>query len=267
MPDFRIDRSSDLPSYRSPQLMSQPRLRHGFFTRLGGVSQGMYESLNFRFSGSDSRENVMQNFRLAAQSLGEDETRVVRTVQAHGDHIVVAHPVTELTAAGEQVDALITNEPHVVLTGFYADCQLILLYDRHTRSCGLAHVGWRGAACEVLPKTIRKMTAEFGVRPSDLIAAVGPSICRSCFETDDDVPEALNRTYGEAISDYMYREGDKWHVDLKNITYMALVREGVLPMNIDISNECTCCGDKRLFWSHRRQGDARGVHAGMIVME
>ena len=269
MPDLRFDKKAAVPAYRSAQLLAFPRLHHGFFTRLGGVSQGVFESLNFRVSGGDSRELVLRNYRLAAQSLGADETNVVHTVQVHSDRIEVARPVTQMTAAGDGTgaDALITAEPGVVLTGFYADCQLILLYDHRARVCAVVHSGWRGTAQEILPKTIRRMVEEFGCKPGDLVAAVGPSICRSCFETDDDVPQALTAAYGDSISDYMYREGEKWHVDLKNITYMALLREGLLPMNIDISNQCTRCGDKELFWSHRRQGDQRGVHAGMIVME
>ena len=106
----------------------------------------------------------------------------------------------------------------------------------------------------------------YGTEPSELIAAVGPSICRSCFVTDDDVPEKMRETFGGMVQEYMYREGEKWCVDLKNITYTMLLRADVLAYNIDISNYCTCCGDKKLFWSHRRCGEDRGVHAGMIAI-
>lgn len=264
MSDLRFDLQNDVPKYHSAQLDSYPRLRHGFFTRMGGVSTGAYESLNFRFNSDDSEKNVMKNFDLAARSLGFDAAHIVRTKQSHSDHIVVVEGVDGFCAAGEEVDALITATPGVLLAGFYADCQLVMLYDHHIRVCALAHAGWRGVAKEIIPKTIRMMTERFKTRPSDLTAVVGPSICRNCFETDDDVPEVLEQAYGDAISDYMYREKGKWHVDLRNITYMTLLREGILSMNIDVCNECTCHGDRERFWSHRRDGELRGVHAGMI---
>lgn len=264
MSDLRFDSSEPVPRYYSAQLAAFPRLRHGFFTRLGGVSAGAYESLNFRFNSGDKEEVVMRNYDLAAKSLGFDAAHIVRTKQCHSDNIAVVNGVDGFCAAGDEVDALITATPGVLLAGFYADCQLVMMFDHHAKVCALAHAGWRGVANEIIPKTIRMMVERFNVRPADLTAAVSPSICRNCFETDDDVPEALERTYKESISDYMYRESGKWHVDLRNITYMTLLREGILSMNIDVSNQCTCHGDRTLLWSHRRDGEQRGAHAGMI---
>lgn len=267
MSDLRFDSTSAVPRYYSAQLASYPRLRHGYFTRLGGVSTDVYESLNFRLSSDDSPENVMKNFDLAAESLGFESQQIVRTMQSHTDCIRVVDSVSGFCAAGENTDALVTAKPGVLLAGFYADCQLVMLFDHHARVCALVHAGWRGTANEIVTKTIALMADQFNVRRNDLTAVIGPSICRNCFETDDDVPEALGKTYGEAISDYMYRENGKWHVDLRNITYMALLREGILPMNIDVGSQCTCHGDRKLFWSHRRDGEQRGVHAGMIGMQ
>ena len=154
----------------------------------------------------------------------------------------------------------------MVLCGFYADCQLVMLYDHRNKACGLVHAGWRGIAGEIVRKTIERMQQRYGSNPNEMIAAVGPSICRSCFVTDDDVPEKMRETFGDMVQEYMYREGDKWCVDLKNITYTMLLRADILAYNIDISNICPCCGDKSLFWSHRRQGENRGVQAGMISL-
>lgn len=266
MPDLYFDRGAALPVMRSRQLYSVPRLHHGFFTRLGGCSEGVYDSLNFRVHSMDIPENVQENYRRAAQSLGYDESRVYATVQTHSDRIAVVGRPDGMTAVDPPADALITNVPGVILSCFYADCQPVLIYDPHTRSVAAVHSGWRGVVNGIVPKTIAKMAAEFGARAGNLLVAVGPSICRSCFETDDDVPELMRAAHGESINEYIYREGGKWHIDLKNITYRLLLQAGVPPINIDISNACPCCGDRTLFWSHRRQGDDRGVHAAMIVM-
>lgn len=268
MSELRKQVQEDLIYYTSPQLSVYPKLRHAFFTRRGGLSSDPYESLNFRFNSRDDRETVLKNFDIAARVLGSDREHVTRTCQMHTDHIAQVTESSGFVQLGgeEGVDALITNVPGAVLCGFYADCQLILLYDHKHRACGLVHAGWRGIAQEITRKTIERMTQCYGSDPAEMIAAVGPSICRSCFATDDDVPERMRETFGGMVQEYMYREGDKWRVDLKNITYSMLLRADILPYNIDISNLCPCCGDKSLFWSHRRQGEERGVQAGMIVL-
>ena len=108
---------------------------------------------------------------------------------------------------------------------------------------------------------------EFGTQPKNIIAAVGPAICRRCFETDDDVKEILFEIYEDQVPDYFYKEGAKWHIDLKMLTYSSLIRLGVQPYNIDVSTRCPCCGEEELYWSHRRTKGVRGVHAGMIMLK
>ena len=169
--------TGDLITLHSPQLEMFPRLRHAYFTRHGGVSGGVYESLNFRFAGNDNRETVLENYRIAAAFLGGNMDRVARTTQKHTDNIVIVENVDGFTSIGDGVDALITATPGVVLAGFYADCQLVLLYDRKRHVCALAHSGWRGVVNGIVPKTIAKMQEVFGTKPSDLVVAVGPYIC------------------------------------------------------------------------------------------
>lgn len=254
----------------SPQLSICPGLSHGFFTREGGVSKGIFESLNFRYTGGDNEKDIAENYRIAAEAIGGRYDDIVRTCQLHTDTIEV---ITSREGGFRQVgrpdgcDAVMTNVPGVVLAGFFADCQLILLYDEKHHAAAAVHAGWRGVANRILAKTIEKMGEVYGTQPKNVIAAVSPSICRRCFETDDDVKEALFEIYEDQVPDYFYREGVKWHIDLKMLTYSSLIRLGVQPYNIDISNYCPCCGDEKLFWSHRRLGQSRGVHAGMIMIK
>ena len=267
MSDLKKQMQDDLVYYTSPQLSVYPRLRHAFFTRAGGVSSGVYESMNFRFTGTDRRDDIMKNYDIAAHLLGSDLHHVVRTTQKHTDRVaVISEKNQDFLSVGDGVDALVTNIPGVVLTGFYADCQLVMLYDHKNKAIGVVHAGWRGVCNEIVRKTIETMHEVYGSNPSEIIAAVGPSICRSCFVTDDDVPQKMRETFGGMVQEYIYREGEKWCVDLKNITYTMLLRANIMAYNIDISNICPCCGDKKLFWSHRRNGEQRGVHAGMICL-
>lgn len=262
--------NGSLVYYISPQFLTFSGVRHAFFTRKGGVSSGVFESLNFRFSGGDEQSKVLKNYAIAAAEIGGEPENIVRSTQKHTDVIKMVDAAVpgcsgfNIEEEGP-VDALITAKRGIVLTGFFADCQILLIYDHKCRIAAVVHAGWRGVEKEIVRKVVARFV-ELGSKPSDITVAVGPSICRRCFETDDDVPERLGAVYGDQINEFIYREGDKWHIDLKSITYSTLLQLGVLPYNIDISSLCPCCGDKELFWSHRRDGEARGVNAAMIMM-
>ena len=253
MAELRKNEKDGFIYYTAPQLEPQRNLSHAFFTRIGGVSGGAYASLNFRLNCDDSRDNVRENHRRAGALLGAAEDSIVTTKQKHTDNIRIIGRDTLQTDTDEPVDALITDVRGLCLTAYYADCQVVMLYDRKK---------------QVVSKTLDKMIDIFGCRAKDIYAAIGPSICRRCFECDDDVPEALFQAYDSYISEYIYREGQKWHIDLKNITYITLTSRGLSPINIDVSSLCPCCTtSEELFWSHRRQGENRGVQGAMIMLK
>lgn len=146
---------------------------------------------------------------------------------------------------------------------FSADCGTILLYDPVQEAIGAVHAGWRGVASGLAAKTVRRMQEAFGTEPGDLLAATGPSIGACCFETDDDVPEAMRRALGAAAEPYMVRWGEKWHIDLKGINALWLRQAGV--QRIDVCPDCTGCHPER-WWSHRKMGDRRGAQAALIAL-
>ena len=268
MAELRKNEKDGFIYYTAPQLEPQRNLSHAFFTRAGGVSSGAYASLNFRLNCDDSLVNVQENHRRAGALLGAAEDSIVTTKQKHTDNIRIIGRDTLQTDTDEPVDALITDLPGVCLTAYYADCQVVMLYDRKKQVAAIVHAGWRGVANKIVSKTLDKMIDIFGCRAKDIYAAIGPSICRRCFECDDDVPEALFQAYDSYISEYIYREGQKWHIDLKNITYITLTSRGLSPINIDVSSLCPCCTtSEELFWSHRRHGENRGVQGAMIMLK
>ena len=128
---------------------------------------------------------------------------------------------------------------------------------------GAAHAGWRGAACGIAYKTVRRMQELFGTDPGDLRAAIGAAIGLCCFETDADVPQALEAALGAEAEPYITRRGPKWHVDLKGVNARWLEKAGV--RQIDVSPDCTACLPE-LYWSHRRMGQARGAQIAMICL-
>ena len=238
---------------------------HAFTTRLGGVSDGSFASLNLAMHRGDSDENVRRNFGILADELDFDSDKLVLTRQTHSD---IVRKVTGSDARGldhrnyPESDALITNDEGCALVVFTADCTPILLYDSVTGAVGAVHAGWRGTAADIAGKTVEAMQREFGSCPDNIRAAIGPNIGMCCFETDADVPNAIFEAYGREAERFIRKNGEKFYVDLKSVNALALHRAGVI--NIEISDDCTMCAPDR-FWSHRITGTERGSQGAIIV--
>ncbi len=243
------------------------RVPHAFTTRYGGVSQGIFASMNLNLRDGESMENVEENIRILGNNLDFDPEKLVMTQQIHSD---LVRTVTSADALGfyhkdyPVCDGLVTKEPGVALMVFTADCTPILLWDPVTGAVGAAHAGWRGTAADICGKTVAAMAA-LGADPANIRAAIGPNIGQCCFETDMDVPLAMIEAYGAEV----YRNakcirpvGQRNHVNLKEINALALSRAGVT--KIDISSDCTMCQPDR-FWSHRHTRGRRGSQGAVIV--
>lgn len=237
---------------------------HGFTTRLGGVSGGALASMNLGFGRGDTFEIVAENYARLGQAIGFDPACVSLSRQVHGNEVrcITEADVLGLEAPRSDCDALITDRTGTALVIFTADCIPVLLYDPVRGAVGAAHCGWRGTALGTAARTVRAMQEAYGCDPAQIRAAIGPGIGGCCFETDADVPAAMREALGETAEAYMWREGDKWHVDLKAINDCWLRRAGL--RQIDRSGSCTAC-DLEHFWSHRRMGLQRGSQAAVIV--
>lgn len=239
---------------------------HCFTTRLGGVSGGYLGSMNLGMHRGDNPENVLENYRRLAQAVGFDPRGLVLTKQVHTDTVRVvdeSHAGAGLYAPElEPCDGLVTNTPGLALAVFTADCTPVLLFDPVTGAVGAVHAGWRGTALQIAPKAVELMQANFGCRARDMVAAIGPNIGQCCFETDADVPQAMEKAFGSEAMAFVRTQGEKYYVNLKGLNALALRRAGV--EKISLSGDCTACQPER-FWSHRRVGANRGSQAGIIV--
>jgi hypothetical protein len=238
-----------------------------FTTRIGGVSSGIYESLNLAQRTDDPIENVKENYSRLCNTLGISTDDIVCSTQIHGTHVrvVTKDDCGKLFKPNpHNADALITNTPGVALMVFVADCVPILLCDPVKRVAGAVHAGWRGTTANIAGKTVQKMISEFGCSPSDINATIGPCIAKCCFETDSDVADALQEALKEDSCDCFTKNGDKYNVDLKETNRILLKTAGI--ENITVSDECTSClSDK--YWSHRKTQGKRGSQAAIIVIE
>ena len=239
---------------------------HAFTTRIGGVSDGIYESLNLAQMAGDDIENVKKNYTLLCNALDISIDDIIRSNQIHGTHV---HVVTEndrcklFTPSPHSADSIIANIPGAALMVYIADCVPILLYDPVKKAVGAVHAGWRSTVADISGVTIDKMVKEFGCSPGNIKAAIGPCISKCCFETDSDVADALTEALGNNACGCMTKHGNKYFVDLKEANNIMLKKAGLI--DILISDECTSClADK--YWSHRRTKGQRGSQAALIII-
>ena len=241
---------------------------HCFTTRFGGVSQGHLASLNIGIHRGDAWENVLKNYEIIGNSLGFDTKNAVLSHQTHSDTVRVVTAADAgaglFTPELPECDALITDVPGIALTVFTADCTPILLWDGVTGAVGAVHAGWRGTAASIAGKAVNAMAANYGTRPEDIRAVIGPNIGQCCFETHEDVPQAMWASFGTEAGAFIRQSGDRFHIDLKQINALVLRRAGV--RYIDICTDCTCCQSDR-YWSHRVTGNLRGSQGAIIVCE
>lgn len=242
---------------------------HAFTTRLGGVSGGVYASLNLKQDLGDDAENVLQNYGLLGKALGFDPEKMAFSRQVHGAEvrlITKADCRPPLLPVPYEADGLITAEKNVPLVIFTADCVPILLHDPVRGAVGAVHAGWRGTVSDIAGAAVRKMARGLGCRPADIRAAIGPCISLCCFETGSDVRDAVVSLLGADAGPYLVPSGEKYRVDLKGVNSLLLERAGLDRRHIDISPDCTSCLCEK-YWSHRVTNGRRGSQAAVIMMK
>lgn len=247
-------------------------ISHGFTCRRGGNSPAPYDNLNMALHVGDDPEHVRANRAVACRSLGINPAELVAADQIHGHGVQVVtrehrgRGATDYTTAIPGTDALITNEPGVPLSSYYADCVPILLFDPVKVVVGLAHAGWRGTVQRIAGITLEKMSSEFGSHPQDVLAGIGPSIGPCCYQVDLPVQQALERAfpYWRELLKPLGRE--YWLLDLWETNRRVLMDAGVLPDHITIANMCTACRPE-LFFSYRADRGKTGRMASLIMIK
>lgn len=265
-----------VPLIESPLLQEIRGLRHGFSTRKGGVSKEHLSSLNLGFNLGDEREKVLENFRILGSLFEAKPEDFVLTQQTHS--VNVRRVGREDRGKGifrerdyTDVDALMTDEEGVILSAFSADCVPILFYDKGHRAIASCHSGWRGTHGRILARVIEAMQREFSSKPEEIYIAIGPSICKNCYEVSEDVGEAFldafpalreetkNASPIERVSE------EKFHIDLWELNRWIALENSIPAENISISGYCTM-ERPDLFFSHRYSQGKRGVQGAFISL-
>lgn len=255
-----------------PALEEAGMVKHGFSTRFGGVSEGVFSSMNFTFTRGDNPEHVRENYRRMAHALGVDMGRMVLSHQTHTTHV---RAVDEADAGKgllrerdyQDVDGLVTDVPGITLVAFFADCVPLFILDPVHRAIGLSHSGWRGSVNRIGKETLDVMGREYGTRAGDVVACIGPSICRDCFEVGPEVAEQFSRAFSQRYWPQLYdkKEDGKYQLDLWRANQIIFTEAGVRPENIHTTDICTRC-NPRLLFSHRAMGERRGNLAAFLCL-
>lgn len=255
-----------------PALEEMEMVSHGFSTRLGGVSEGKFATMNFTFTRGDNPDHVMENYRRMAAVLGMDEKRMVLSYQTHTTHVRV---VTEADAGKgivrerdyRDVDGLITQVPGIPLVTFYADCVPLYIVDPVHRAIGLSHSGWRGTVNRMGKVTLDAMAQAYGTDPADVTVCIGPSICQACFEVGPEVAAAFSRAFDERYHRQLYyaKPDGKYQLNLWRANEILFREAGVKRERIHTTDICTHCNPELLF-SHRTVGNERGNLAAFLCI-
>lgn len=288
------------------KLGALPGVRHLFSSRIGGVSKDEFSSMNLSFTRGDSREAVEENYRRIAKIMHCSPEDMVATYQTHTDQIRIVtredrgHGVTREKTFFD-IDGLLTQEPGVCLVAYFADCVPLFFADPVKKVVGISHSGWKGTLQGIGAKTVQKMVDYYGCEVKNIYAAIGPSICQSCYEVSEDllvefaqhfwpvyqregwkfeVPISAAQIFAAQISaapisSVPIPEGDKepalfwnkgngkYQLNLWEANRLVLLKAGILPENLEMTNLCTCCNPELLF-SHRATGGKRGNLCGFI---
>jgi len=256
--------------YTFPSFDAVPFVRHGFSTRLGGVSEGIYASMNLSYTRGDDAAAVRENFDRFCRAIGVRSEDAVVSAQEH--HVTIHNATASDRGRGvtrergyTDIDGLITDEPNVPLFTQYADCVPLFFVDPVHRVVGTSHAGWRGTVAEIGAVTVERMCADYGCRPENILAAVGPSIGPCCFEVDSPVYEAFSAL--SLFDKDCYRQrGGKFDIDLWETNRRILLEAGITEAHLTITDLCTRCHPD-VFWSHRATGGQRGSLAAFIAIE
>ncbi|MBQ1977433.1 MAG: peptidoglycan editing factor PgeF [Ruminococcus sp.] len=264
--------TGEVPFLTYNRLSDLSFIRHAFSTRLGGVSEGEFTSMNLSFGRGDSDENVTDNYKRICKAAGFEYDSLTASKQIH--ETIVRNVTRQNRGVGiykpvdmPSVDALVTNDKEVTLVTYYADCTPVFFADPARKAIGLAHAGWRGTVGKISEKVVEKMTADFGTDPADLICAIGPVIGKCCYEVSGDCADEFIKLFG-ADSPVIEKTSkpDKFMIDLSLANKLLLMKAGVKEENVVISDLCTRCNCD-LLWSHRATNGKRGTMSAFMQLK
>lgn len=240
----------------------------GFTTRHEGVSRTPYNSLNLGTNTQDQQHSIEGNRSLLTRAFGITCDELVTVRQVHGNDILVIDEANSDYShfLNIEADAVITNQPGVMIGVCVADCVPVLLLDPENKVIAAVHAGWQGTASRLVAKTVAGMKSLFGSNPKSIKAAIGPHISSCCYEVDEQVKQAFTQN-GLTWDTFTSQTGEgKWRLNLAAANKEMLFSSGVPVASIQVSELCVSC-HRELFFSYRRDNGETGRQMGFIMLK
>ncbi len=246
------------------------KIVHFISTRKGGVSAAPFDSLNVSFSVGDLPENVLENRRILAESVGIALENCIIPQLCHGTNIEIVRVgdrgrgVFSPENAFKETDGFITNVPEICLWVTSADCTPVFFYDPEKQVVAMAHAGWKGTLAEIAAKTALKMHTDFACNLAEIRVGIGTSIGACCYEVSKELAEKFSTAFGEKV--VSVKENTSYYLDLWEANWIQLEKIGILSQHIEVSNICTACNTD-LYYSFRKENGNTGRFCAGIYLK
>ena len=247
-------------------------VRHGFSTRLGGVSQAPFDTMDLGIYNGDALPAVEANRLAFAQAVGVEAERIVCCHQVHGTRVAAVDSrdggrgFLDGDTAIADTDGLMTDEPGVGLWACFADCTPLFFLDPVKRVIAVSHAGWRGTVARMGVVTVQQMQAVYGCRPEDILAGIGPAIGPCNYEVDTPVIEKVQQAFEFWPQVLRFTAPERARLDLWEANRLQLIEAGLTAEHITVSGWCTYCSDD-LFYSYRRDNGRTGRMAALLSLQ
>ncbi|HSF29541.1 MAG TPA: peptidoglycan editing factor PgeF [Candidatus Tectomicrobia bacterium] len=240
---------------------------HAFSTRLGGMSESPYATLNLGFGSGDDRTRVEANRAQFGRALGIDPSDLVALRQVHGNRIIVLTEANDpQLVRGTPGDGLITDRTHLPLAVITADCFPVVLAAPTLPAVGIVHSGRKGTAARVVPAAIARLCQEFHVPPEAVWAVIGPGIGRCCYEVDDATAAPFQAQFAPSAAVYWRSRPGHLYLDLQQAILHQIHAAGVESTHVWCADLCTAC-HPQWFYSYRREGPRSGRMLNVVMIQ
>ncbi|KQC10505.1 MAG: hypothetical protein APR62_11980 [Smithella sp. SDB] len=265
---FKLNKKHSIQYFESSLLSECDFLTHAFCTRLGGVSEDDYASLNISFKEGDLEGKVLQNWHRLAMAFSIPLEQFLTLNQVHGDDIFVIKPYGDYYSSREHLnyDAIITNRTNLAICIKTADCVPIFLVDRIKKIIAVVHAGWRSTALGITAKVIRLLIDKYHCLPCDILAVIGPAIGKCCFDLDAAAADDFCKQKNHEAFVFPGKRQNKYAIDLAEANRRQIMNCGISESNIDVSDFCTSCRQD-LFFSHRGSGGITGRQVNFMMIK
>jgi YfiH family protein len=265
---FQLNKKHSIQYYESSYLSGCDFLTHAFCTRLGGVSEEDYKSLNISFREGDLESKVLQNWNRLAMAFAIPLENFLTLNQVHGDDIFVIKPYGDYLPTDKALnyDAIVTTRENLAICIKTADCVPVFIVDRAKKIIAAVHAGWKSTALEITTKVTNLFFDKYNSSPRDILAAIGPSIGMCCFELDEESADTFRNQNDHEEFLLAGNKPGKWIVDLAEANRRQMIHCGISEENIDLSRLCTSCR-QNLFFSYRGSGGVTGRQLNFMMIK